>query len=163
MKVTRDFLKNTYWYVPTKWLLAIQMAPDSGKITEMIDQTVWYITDYKEGYFWGVCAALLYQKGEETELTPSSFRLSGSVTTDGKVLISFMPINQLGAIINTVGFGEMKNKEDAWVFEMQMASGSSDLTTHWAFMEQTQPNDSSWKRLPGTNYSVDEFLAAAGF
>lgn len=163
MTTTWNFLKGTYWYVPFKSLLAMQMSPTDGTVTQMIDQTVWQITNYENGYFWGNCAALLYEKDTTPTAVPSSFRIMGSITPQGKVLIAFMPINQLGALLETTGFGAMREQEKSWVFEMQMASGTSNVVTHWAFMEETQPNDVSWKQLPGTNYSVPNFLAAAGF
>ncbi len=162
MNLKWTFLKDSYWYVPTQYLPALQMNANDAVPTQMIDQTVWQITDYKYGYFWGNCAALLYENENPSEQTLSGFRFAGSVTPDGKVHISFMPINELGAAMSTVGTGNMMKDNGEWVFTMQMGSGISDLVVHWANMEQTKEGDSSWEKLPGTDYSVSELLEAAG-
>ncbi len=157
-----NFLKDSYWYVPTAFLPALQMNATDAEPTQMIDQTVWQITDYKYGYFWGNCAALLYENENPESQTLSGFRFAGSVTPDGKVQISFMPISELGAVMSTVGTGNMIKDDGEWVFNMQMESGITDLVVHWANMEETKEGESSWEKLPGTEYSVPELLEAAG-
>lgn len=156
-------LENSYWFVPVPYLPALQMSAEAETPTAMIDQTVWHITGYRDGYFWGNCAALIYEKGTEPADPPVARRMVGSVTPDGKVLISFMPISSTGASRATQGWGQMKQKDKQWVFEMQMSSGVTELVAHWADMALTQPGDASWEQLPGTSYSVPEFLEAAGF
>jgi len=42
--------------------------------------------------------------------------------------------------------------------EMQMSSGTSELTAHWAYMTRVQPDDPSWESLPGVGLSVPEML-----
>lgn len=158
-----DFLKGTYWYVPATSLPALQMSATESTPTFMIDQTVWQITDYRYGYFWGNCAALLYEEGTSPDAAPEAFRMAGSVTPEGNVQISFMPINQLGASLSTSGWGRIKRQIQSVVFEMQMASGVTDLVAHWAYMDQTKEGYVSWEKLPGTDYSVPEFMQAAGF
>lgn len=155
-------LSGSYWYVPDQFLPALQMNATDTVPTSMIDQTVWQITGYRDGYFWGNCAALLYAAGTEPG-TPAGMRMVGSVTPTGQVYISFMPISQLGAAMSTLGIGCMKEKAGQWVFEMQMTSGVTDIVAHWADMAQTKEGDPSWDQLPGTTYSVPDFLAAAGF
>jgi hypothetical protein len=157
-------LTGSYWYVPADYLPATQMSASATAPTPMIDQTVWQITGCSQGYFWGNCAALLYETGTQPSSPPNGFRLIGSVTPDGNVQISFMPLDSpLGAAVSVSGWGRMVQQNDAWAFEMQMSSGVTLLTTHWALMEPTQQGDASWNQLPGTNYSVPAFLEAAGF
>ncbi|MBL4707644.1 MAG: hypothetical protein JKY48_04300 [Flavobacteriales bacterium] len=158
-----NFLKGTYWYVPQEYLPATKMGGNDTEPTLMIDQTVWQITGYKDGYFWGNCAVLMYQASDSSDEQPSSMRLIGSVTPDGSVQISFMPLNQLGAAMSTSGWGKMTKQNDQWVFEMQMASGTTDLYSHWALMHLTTEGEPSWHKLPGIDYSVPELLEAAGF
>jgi hypothetical protein len=57
----------------------------------------------------------------------------------------------------------MREDGSKWLFEMQMASGVTSLTTHWACMERTAEGLPFWNKLPGTHYSVPAFLQAAGF
>ena len=157
-----NFLNGTYWYVPEQYLPATQMGGNDTEPTMSIDQTVWQITGYSDGYFWGNCAALMYPV-DGTPGDPSSRRMIGSVTPDGSVQISFMLINDLGVAMSISGWGKMVKLNDAWTFEMQMASGTTDIYSHWAFMHSTTSGDSSWAQLPGVDYSVPEFLDAAGF
>ncbi|XZF14945.1 hypothetical protein ACTHGU_02330 [Chitinophagaceae bacterium MMS25-I14] len=158
-----NFLQGSYWYVPPMYLPALQMAATDTTPTRMTDQTVWQITGYEGGYFWGNCAALVYETGTTPTGAPQARRMAGSVTPDGNVQISFMSINKLGAATSIQGWGHMKQEGDVWVFEMQMASGVTDLVAHWALMARTIEGAPSWNQLPGTDYSVPDFLAAAGF
>lgn len=157
-----NFLKGTYWYVPALYLPATQMGPTDTEPILMIDQTVWQITDYQNGYFWGNCAVVVYPHGEEAG-EPGNFRMIGTVTPDGRVQISFMQMNTLGAATSISGWGKMVKIDEEWTFEMQMASGGTTLTSHWAFMYSTKEGEPSWDKLPGVEYSVPEFLEAAGF
>src|SRR5215467_14517338 len=58
-------LQDTYWYVPPASLPALQLDPDSGTLNWVIDQTVWHITGYREGYFWGVSSTLIQHQGQD--------------------------------------------------------------------------------------------------
>lgn len=156
-------LTSTYWYVRTEYLPALQMSATDTEPTSTIDQTVWQITGSKDGYFWGNCAVLMYDAGTTPTDPPEGLRLVGSILLDGTVHITFMPINLIGAAISTIGMGKMKETESGWAFEMQMSSGMTELAVHWAFMYETKEGEESWNKLPGTDYSVPDFLAAAGF
>jgi len=158
-----NFLAGTYWYVPEPFLPALQMDAEDGTPVWMTDQTVWQITGSKESYFWGNCAALIYETGTTPDAAPVSFRFVGSVTPDSAVYLSFMPIGKLAAARSITGIGLLKEKVGYWFFEMQMSSGVTDLTAHWALMAETKAGDTSWDQLPGTTYSVPDFLSAAGF
>ncbi|MES2655354.1 MAG: hypothetical protein V4620_07185 [Bacteroidota bacterium] len=158
-----SFLKDSYWYVPVKYLPALQMSAETTEPTQMIDQTVWQITGYNDGYFWGNCAALIYETGTQPTNNPNAMRIVGTITPEGTVQMAFMPIINIGASMATSGFGKMKEDNKQWVFEMQMSSGVTDLVAHWAEMYETSEGEPSWEKLPGTDYSVPDFLAAAGF
>lgn len=158
-----NFLKGTYWYVPEQYLPATQMGGKDTQPIVMIDQTVWQIIDYRAGYFWGNCVVLMYQQGDSPEGEPKSMKMIGSVTPDGTVQITFMPLNYLGAAMSTSGWGKMAKQNKSWTFEMQMSSGTKELYSHWAFMYSTKEGDPTWNKLPGLPYSVPELLEAAGF
>ncbi len=157
-----NFLTDSYWYVPHKCLPALQMSAEAEEPTLMIDQTVWQITDYRYGYFWGNCVALIFADGTSPEDAPTNSRFVGTITPEGTVHLTFMPINALGAAISTVGLGKMKLDNEEWVFEMQMSTGITELTAHWSYMFQTEEGDASWDKLPGVDYSVPAFMEAAG-
>ena len=158
-----NFLAGTYWYVPTAFLPALQMNSEDTEPTRMVDQTVWQIIGCSGGYLWGNCAALMYAEGTTPDSAPLPYRMAGSITPDGNVQISFMPMNKLGAAMSVSGWGNLKKESDLWLFEMQMASGFTDLVAHWAFMAATEEGEPSWEQLPGTDYAVPAFLEAAGF
>lgn len=158
-----SFLQSSYWCVPEQYLPALRMGGKDTDPTLMVDQTVWQITDYRDGYFWGNCAVLVYEKGGSSDGQPDSMRFVGSVTPDGSVQITFMPQKLLGAARSTSGWGKMTKQNGQWVFEMQMSSGVTDLYSHWAYMHSTKEGDPTWNKLPGLDYSVTELLEAAGF
>lgn len=158
-----SFLKDTYWYVPVNYLLALQMSAEDTTPTRMVDQTVWQIVGYEQGYLWGNAAILLYEEGTTPSNAPTGMQMLGTVTPNGQVQITFMPINPIGAAIGTSGWGNMRMQKESWAFEMQMSSGTTELLSHWAYMWMTQKGELSWRKLPGTEYSVPEFLKAAGF
>ena len=49
-----NFLANIHWYVTLPDLPALQFSTSNDLLTWQSDQTVWYISGYKNGYFWGV-------------------------------------------------------------------------------------------------------------
>ena len=160
------WLADTYWYVLPTDLPALQLDPDKGALSWLINQTVWHISGYKNGYFWGVTAALLHDAGDGMPTKGPKSRIShltmlGTVMPDGQVQITFLPS---GRISNspTVGVGKMVKVEQAWAFEMQMSTDRRDnRVLHWANMVQTQEGDPSWSQLPGLGYSVPEMLEGA--
>ncbi|HEV7995887.1 MAG TPA: hypothetical protein VGP52_06495 [Stellaceae bacterium] len=50
------WLAHTYWYVPRANLLALASSPARKTPVPVSDQTVYYISDYAGGYFWGTTA-----------------------------------------------------------------------------------------------------------
>jgi len=144
-----QWLANTYWYVPKANLPAIIYNSGNGDVIPIQDQTVYHISGYREGYFWGETVA---QYGATA---PSSSSVIGSVTPQGKLLLSF---NSGSTIIQ--GIGTMTRKNGGWTMENQMFTGSTSVQIgHWAYMVQTRPGMKSWNNLPFVNQSVPTFLS----
>ncbi len=144
------WLANTYWYVPSTNLLATLYQPSSGAIISVKDQTVYHISGYYQGYFWGETVS------QFDSLSPSSSALVGTVTPQGHVLLNFS-----GSSNVTQGIGTMVRKGRQWTMENQMFSGSSSSIQigHWAYMVQTRPGTKSWNSLPSAGVSVPQFLS----
>ncbi len=158
---TWSWLADTYWCVPPANLPALRLE-EGDKLAWQVDQTVWHITGYGDGYFWGVSATLLRAAGEAaSEQGPGSqplgFTMLGSITPEGRVYLTFIPVSA-GSI--TTGIGRAVPHETGWSLEMQMATGSHAQTTaHWAYMVRVQEGDPYWDFLPGFGLSVPEMLA----
>jgi hypothetical protein len=144
------WLANTYWYVPKPNLSAVIFDPSTGALVPVRDQTVFHITGYRNGYFWGETVTQLGQG------TPTSSALVGSVTPQGRVLLSFT--SSSGTVIQ--GFGKMTRVRGRWTMENQMftVSTSGSQIGHWAYMVQTRPGMKSWASLPSAGVSVPTFL-----
>lgn len=161
------WLKDTYWYVLAPDLPALQLDPDESKLSWLVDQTVWHITGYRNGYLWGVTAAMMYDAGDEMPARgprsrPSHLTLLGTVTPGGQVQLTFVPTGRTGSVIT--GFGQMVERAGAWVFEMQMSTDrAGSRVLHWANMVQTREGEGSWEQLPGLTYSVPEMLEGAAY
>lgn len=156
------WLEDTYWCVPPVSLPALRFDQDDNALAWLVDQTVWHITGYRDGYFWGVSATLLREAGEEVPergpgSQPTGFTMLGSVTPEGGVHLTFI---QSSGGSSTIGLGRIVPFEAALAFEMQMSTGVGAKTTaHWAFMVQVRPGDPSWDSLPGfTGLSVEQML-----
>lgn len=161
------WLEDTYWYVLPIDLPAPLFDPDKNKLSWLVDQTVWHIVAYKNGYFWGATAVAMYNAGEEMPKLgpfsrPMQLTLLGSVTPNGRVQMTFVPTGPVGS--PTMGVGQMVEYRGSWGFEMQMSTdrfGSRVL--HWATMVQTRPGDESWDKLPGVPFSVPQMLEGATY
>ena len=146
---------GTYWYVPEKYLPAIQwMTVDPESYTSISDQTVWHINKFEDGYFFGTLSVKF-----ETFPVLCQF-LIGSITPGGRVYIVFnsLVFPPMGSPTLTVGFGDMVKVGKAWDFVMQMSSGEEVQVAHWAFMKQCTPDDDCWDDLPGVDASIPEIL-----
>jgi hypothetical protein len=163
-----EWLEDTYWYVPEENLLAIRSDPETGQIEEVYDQTVFQITDYLGGYFWGKVVVQLMASSASSRAAPEfpvmCFQLVGSVTPEGSLYLSFsstpnssQPPGQ-GSDTPTVGVGVMRLKDDKWTMELQMCSGASKHVSHWAYMAQCTDGEECMQRLPGVEISLEEFL-----
>ncbi|WZO99246.1 hypothetical protein EP7_000845 [Isosphaeraceae bacterium EP7] len=144
------WLANTYWIVPKPNLSAIIYNSDSGAIVPVRDQTVYHISGYRNGYFWGKTVTQLGQGN------PTSSALLGSVTPQGRVLLAFT--SSTGVV---QGYGTMNRQRGQWTMENQMFTTTSSGTQigHWAYMVQTRPGMRSWASLPSAGVSVPTFMA----
>ena len=148
------WLNGTTWYVPTTGLPAYIYSPDGNQLVPIQDQTVYTITGYRNGYFWGRTASKL------GSYDVSCLSLVGSVTPEGKIYLTFTAYPYVDDPEPTIGVGTMTRKQSQWTMENQMSSGSATAQVgHWAYMVQTRPNTASWSSLPGVNMSVPDFMA----
>ncbi|WP_165065117.1 hypothetical protein [Paludisphaera rhizosphaerae] len=144
-----SWLANTYWYVPTPNLDAVVYEPSTGAVAMVPDQTVYHISGYRSGYFWGETVTQIGQG------SPTSSALVGSVTPQGRLLLTFT--SSTGTI---TGYGVMNRKHGVWTMENQMFTGDSGSQVgHWAYMVPTRPGTSSWRSLPSAGVSVPTFMS----
>lgn len=147
------WLSGTTWYVPTSGLPAYVYTPLNNTLTAVTDQTVYTITGYRNGYFWGRTA------GQLGTSDVSCMSLVGSVTPEGKIYLTFTPFPFGPGDEPTIGVGTMVRKAGQWMMQNQMSTGSPSLQVgHWAYMVQSKPDSSSWQSLPGVGVSVEEFM-----
>jgi hypothetical protein len=147
---------GTYWYVPQAGLPAYRWrTSDPASASQVSDQTVWHIERFENGYVFGPVV------GQLDDQAPQCQYLIGSITPDGRVYLTFTSTGGSGSPSLTTGIGEVIEDTDGPVFQMQMATGSSQLqVTHWARMTQCREGQSCWNALPGLDdTSINEFLA----
>lgn len=141
------------WVVPPSTLLAYSY--NNGSITPVSDQTVWVFSSYNQGYFSGTS----YTSINNTIL--SQRYLIGSVTSQGKVLITFYSGTSTSSDLVS-GSGDLNVASSGQcTFIMQMNTGTNGVNgiTHWSYMVPVKPGDVYYNNLPGTGLSVPEFLA----
>ena len=160
------WLADTYWYVLPSDLPALSFDPDDTTLTWLVDQTVWHVSGYANGYFWGVTAVLMYAADEPMPRHGPASRIAhltllGTVLPNGSVQITFVP-RLRGTAGAVTGLGQMVEIGGAWAFAMQMSTDRvGTRVLHWANMVQTREGDPSWQQLPGLTHSVPEMLAGA--
>lgn len=149
-----SFLADSYWYVPTPNTPAMLFGASNQTIAPVLDQTVFHITGYRSGYFWGVSVTQLGSS------TPTTSSMIGSVTPEGRVLLNFTRTDGSTDPTVTQGIGVMTRKHGQWTMENQMFTppGSPFQVGHWAYMVQTRPGRPGWNSLPVAGVSVPEFL-----
>lgn len=158
------WLQDTYWYVLPANLPALQLNSDNDLLTWVIDQTVWHITGYRNGYFWGVSATLILKDREKMAQhgpgsQPVCFTMLGTITPEGRIHLTFIRDPKFSSGAPTIGIGRAVPYQNDWRLEMQMSSGAGEQTAHWAYMARVQPDDPSWESLPGVGLSVPEMLS----
>jgi hypothetical protein len=165
-RTTWDFIANTYWYVTPPDLPALLFSSADNLLTWEGDQTVWHISGYKNGYFWGAVSTLTFAQGDANSAItrpPGHSVMVGTVTAGGQVQISFFQSSASGDSVTT-GFGQMTQVAGQWAFQMQMNTpAGSNQIFHWANMMQTKEGEASWDKLPGVKYSVPEMLDGASY
>jgi hypothetical protein len=154
-----NWLTGTYWYVPTTFLPAMQFDLATAETSLVVDQTVWYFSEYKDGYLWGNCYTMIASKENGVQYTPVRY-IVGSVSSWNSVQLTFVSEGSTAASPASVtGFGQMVKVGNQFIFRMQMNSGIGTVTAHWAEMHQTKVGDAAWEHLPGTKgQSMEEFL-----
>jgi hypothetical protein len=150
-----SWLAGTYWYVPPMNLPAVLYNSSTGTLIPVSDQTVFQIIGYRTGYFWGKAVTQL------GSLPSSTSTMIGSVTPEGKVLLTFTLTSTNSSPSITEGFGTMTWKFHQWTMENQMFTSPSETSQigHWAYMLQTRPGMPSWNSLPSAGVSVPTFLS----
>ena len=141
---------GTTWVVPKTNLPAVSFDPATQIISKTRDQTVYQVTGYRDGYFWGPTAAKL---GSGPIVCKS---MVGSVTPQGEVLLLFTQQLPNGQTILNQGFGQMIRQNGQWTMQNQTGT---DSMAHWAYMVQSKPGDATWESLPGVGMSVEEFMS----
>jgi hypothetical protein len=125
-----DWLAGTVWYVPASNLLAYVANRDLRNPKAISDQTIWDIRKCSDGRISGFAA--VYLAGNST---PTTRKFLGIVTKDGQIRIEFSSQDSS----TTTGIGQMRLVDGQWKMQMQMATGSSLIITHWANMSQKRP------------------------
>ena len=133
---------NTYWYVPTDYLLAYSYSGTTNpKVSAVNDQTIWHITSANGGYLQG-CSFASTNNGASW----STATIIGSVTANNSVSLGFYGTSL------TVGSGQLTTSSGQPAFLMQMSTGNSiSGLTHWAYMLPITSSDPAWSSLPGTS------------
>lgn len=149
------WLEGTYWYCAAACMPALR-TDGTDAFSWVVDQTVWYVSGFADGYFWGTAAVLLTPAGETPDADDKQdMTFFASVTPSGQVQVSFVT----SPLAATVGTGRVTTWEGQTAFEMQMASGPpASMVAHWAYMIQVRPGDPAWERLPGAGVSVQEMV-----
>ena len=174
-----SFLAGTTWYVPPQNLLAYLCDPALRNERAVADQTVWSIASASGNRFEGTSVTQLWTSAPDgvTELGSTTNTMSGSIAADGAITIVFTPSDPDQA--ETTGYGQLRRVEGAWRMEMQMATGTSLLAVHWAYMTRLRDGEAvpgppaplpdpglrsvEWRWLEGTSWSaVDEELFPGG-
>jgi hypothetical protein len=152
-----SWLKDTYWYVPQKYLPAVETTLSPLAHQLISDQTVWHIEDYSEGYFWGKQVVKLSTNDQYL-----CMQLVGSITPQGEIQMTFTftlpPAIPPALNLKVSGLGKMRWVRGQWQPEMQMTTGVSSLVTHWAFMKQCRPGEACNQALPGVEIPLQDFL-----
>jgi hypothetical protein len=153
-----SWLANTYWYVPKPNVPSVIFLPTTQTLVPLSDQTVFHITGYRDGYFWGVSVTQL------GPLPAADSSLIGTVTPEGRVLLLFTPMDDSSGPTITEGIGQMTRKFGQWTMENQMFTSPNGQAQvgHWAYMVRTNPALPSWRSLPAVGVSVPQFLEGAG-
>ncbi|MCX6552999.1 MAG: hypothetical protein NTY02_18695 [Acidobacteria bacterium] len=149
-----DWLIGTTWYVPAANPLGFLLL-DAQTVVPVLDQTVYHITDYRQGFFWGKLVK------KTTGSPPSCLSMIGSVTPEGWIQMSLVSQAKGTDAAPSRGTGIMTFRGGEWTMVWQGASGPDAATqySHWAYMTQTRPGLPSWEDLPFVNVSVPDFMA----
>ena len=129
-------ISNSNWYVPVPNLIAYSSSNSSLTINPLPigDQTLWALGTANHGVFSGQSQAT-FSVGQ-TVNSPTFSAMQGLVTESGQIRISFTSPSGNPPVI---GIGQMRSIDGVPLMEMQMITGTSLLTTHWAYMAPYNP------------------------
>lgn len=148
-----QYFDATTYIVPPQTLLAYEYV--NGANIPVMDQTVWVIDRYNNGYYFGTAYVAL-------DGQPSTQRnLVGSITPSGDVYITFISIDGTAKDTDiTTGIGKFIITPEGGYFTMQMNSAQNSPTglAHWSYMIPVTPTDYFYQHLPSLNISVPEFI-----
>jgi hypothetical protein len=147
-----DWLAGTFWYVGESDLPAYLYDTRAGSGGLVPDQTVFQITESRNGYFRGTAVV-------EIAMSRSSFTILGVVAPDGSVLLTFVPNDPAGVPATGTGRFTYVGRDLAMLNQMSSSPSDRVKVLHWAYMRRTGPGDAAWDRLPAANVSVPDFLA----
>ena len=156
------WLKGTIWVVPPGGVTAFQLlgaGPPTSDIppttpptlVRLQDQTVYEITGYSRGYFWGRIVVALGAPGVATTYTCGT--VLSPITPEGNLILS-STLNQ-APVVQQWGSGMMVMKGKQWTMQNWKAGGYA----HWAYMVQARPNSTIYNKLPFVGISVPDMLA----
>ena len=146
------WLVGTTWCVPQTGTFAYEYVQSSNSMVKQTWQTVYQITGYDWGQFWGRSSSILNGSQYYTALT-------GMVGPDGFVTLAFKQFGSTSPAV--VGYGAMvHDPRVGWTMQNQACYPSSSSTTvQWASMVITKPGDKYWNSLPAIGVSVPDFLS----
>jgi hypothetical protein len=166
-----SFLVGTTWIVPPSDLNAYQLqgtgAPTGNSpttspptIVRLQDQTVYQITGYENGYFWGVISVTLGVGSAGTSPVTACGTVLSPITPEGSLILGVN--NSQAPLIQNWASGQMVwksvNGTDQWTMENWKFGGY----VHWAHMIQTVPGDIYYNNLPYLGTAVTDVLNAPG-
>jgi hypothetical protein len=168
-----SFLAGTTWIVPPTNLNAYELQgtalPTGGSpttnpptIVRLQDQTVYQITGYANGYFWGLFSVTLGVGSTGTSPASACGTLLSPITPEGNLIISTTTLQT--PLTQNWGTGQMVWKKVNGVDQWTMQNWKVGGYVHWAYMIQTTsaPSDPYWLNLPYLGVSVPTVLNAPG-
>lgn len=150
----KKHIENSIWILSPPNLLAYEN--EDGISSQSIDQTVWLIDKFENGYFFGDAYVSINQK------KLSHLHLIGSVTSLGDVYITFYPMNgevKQADVVTRIGKFEKVNGRYVFIMQMNSTKNKAAELSHLSYMINVQKGDDFYKNLPGENMSVREFLS----
>lgn len=166
-----SFLVGTTWIVPPTDLNAYQLqgagAPTSGSsptapptVVQLQDQTVYKITGYANGYFWGIISVTLGIGSTGTSPVTACGTVLSPITPEGGLILGIT--NSQAPFVQNWANGQMVWKSVNGVDQWTMENWKVGTYVHWAHMIQTVPGDLYYSNLPYLGTSVPSVLNAPG-
>ncbi len=149
-------LKDTIWAVPPATLLAYEYSRFAH--TPVMDQTVWVIDEYNAGYFFGKSYTEILHPPER--ISRSENKLIGSITEEGNVHITFVPVDPENNddFLETTGIFSKEHGSYQFIMQMNGRQNKKGLC-HWSYMVHITEESPYFHSLPGTHQSLPQFLA----